>query len=372
VTAAAACALLVLAGADVAVVEAEGQGTDEATATHAALRSAVEQVVGVRIGSQTVVKDSLLIEDWIYARSSGVVRHFEVLQKTGAKPEVVTVRVRAEIERGPLDAKLGEIHTLMGELGKHRVFIAINELARGPQPREVDDRPARAFTAVLTETLKRDGWTLIDGAARPGSGSASPEEQQKLAERLGADLIVRGNVVYEREAAESETAAAFRKFNMGPPLIYLSKIPWTLKVDDVATHRNRFTKSGVLLDAMAETVHTSYEVTEAAMCKAGAPPIASALRDGVVEALRNVATEGAEISLNLSQAGFDQVITIGDAVKKLPNVKSAEPHGDFEHGKQTLEVRYRGTAEQLAKALSEMKPRLKLRSVTPGVIEATP
>jgi hypothetical protein len=371
VTAAAVCALL-LAGADVAVVEAEGQGTDEATATRAALRSAVEQVVGVRIGAQTVVKDSLLVEDWIYARSSGVVRHFEVLEKTGAKPEVVTVRVRAEIEKGSLDAKLSEIHALMGELGKHRVFIAINELARGPQPREVEDRPARAFTAVLTETLKRDGWTLIDGTERPGS-NASPEEQQKLAERLGADLILRGNVVYEREAAESESAAAFRRLNLpGPPLIYLSKIPWTLKVDDVTTHRNRFTKSGVLLDAVAQNVHTSYEVTEASMCKAGAPAIASALREGVVEALRNVASEGAEISLNLSQAGFEQVNDIEEAVKKLPNVKSAEPRGDFEHGKQTIEVRYRGMVEQLAKALGEMKPKLKLRSVKPGAIEATP
>ncbi|MGZ6079752.1 MAG: flagellar assembly protein T N-terminal domain-containing protein, partial [Myxococcaceae bacterium] len=70
--------------------EAEGEAAiiggnvDRASreAREAALRSAVEQVAGVIVSSQSLAVNSQLVSDQVYAHSAGYVRSYEVLSQT--------------------------------------------------------------------------------------------------------------------------------------------------------------------------------------------------------------------------------------------------------------------------------------------------
>src|SRR2546427_12382883 len=57
----------------------------EKEATDAALRNAVEQVAGVLVSSNTLVENSVLVQDQILSHSAGYVRKYDVLSKKAEK-----------------------------------------------------------------------------------------------------------------------------------------------------------------------------------------------------------------------------------------------------------------------------------------------
>ncbi|HEY1332674.1 MAG TPA: hypothetical protein VGF31_00375, partial [Myxococcaceae bacterium] len=54
-------------------------------AKEAALRSAVEQVAGVLVSSQSLAVNSQLVSDQVYSHSAGYVRSYDVLSQTTEK-----------------------------------------------------------------------------------------------------------------------------------------------------------------------------------------------------------------------------------------------------------------------------------------------
>lgn len=82
-------------------VAAVGVGATSEAATHAALRSAVEQGVGVFVTSQTRVENDRLIQDRILSMSTGFVRRYQVVE-TRQGPSGVEVRLLAEVGLTPL------------------------------------------------------------------------------------------------------------------------------------------------------------------------------------------------------------------------------------------------------------------------------
>lgn len=68
-----ALALFMPASAQAALVTAAGQGADERSALHDAMRAAVEQEVGVYLDSRTKVQNYRTLQDTIYAQSEGYI-----------------------------------------------------------------------------------------------------------------------------------------------------------------------------------------------------------------------------------------------------------------------------------------------------------
>ena len=88
-------------------VVATGHGTTVREATRAALRSAVEQVVGTMIDATTLVENDKLIEDEILSYSAGMIAS----SKTVGEPKksedgIYTVKVKASVKKGRLQEKL--------------------------------------------------------------------------------------------------------------------------------------------------------------------------------------------------------------------------------------------------------------------------
>jgi hypothetical protein len=80
-----------------ATITTTGTGYNQDAAVQSALRSAVEQSIGLSISSETVVKNAAVISDNILSHSSGYVSSFDILSQSNDFG-LVTVQVKAVVE----------------------------------------------------------------------------------------------------------------------------------------------------------------------------------------------------------------------------------------------------------------------------------
>jgi|GEM_PF-1434834 len=86
-------------------VVATGVGADSENATKNGIRAAVEQVVGTYIGSETIIRNNILLEDKIYSYSDGYVKEMKVISlKT--EGGLVYVKIEAKVVASELQRKL--------------------------------------------------------------------------------------------------------------------------------------------------------------------------------------------------------------------------------------------------------------------------
>ena len=133
-------------------------------AKEAALRSAVEQVAGVLISSQSLAVNSQLVSDQVYSHSAGYVQSYEVLSQSTER-NVVKVKVRAKVGTAALDRDLQAVQALVRRLQGRKLVILLQEAT-------IDDKgvatSSGVTSTVLTDAFKRDGWTMIDPSFAAG------------------------------------------------------------------------------------------------------------------------------------------------------------------------------------------------------------
>jgi hypothetical protein len=86
-------------------VIAEGVGTTPREALEDAFRSAVRQVVGAAVDTESVMKNDEIIEDKILTFSNGFVKNYEKVSET-SKSGLVRVKIKAMVSRGELEQRL--------------------------------------------------------------------------------------------------------------------------------------------------------------------------------------------------------------------------------------------------------------------------
>lgn len=88
-------------------VVATGYGMTVREATKAALRSAVEQVVGTMVDATTLVENDKLIEDEILTCSAGMIASSKAIGEPKKSPDgIYTVKVKASVKKSQLQEKL--------------------------------------------------------------------------------------------------------------------------------------------------------------------------------------------------------------------------------------------------------------------------
>jgi hypothetical protein len=91
-----------------------------------ALRRAVEEVVGVMVESQTLVRDFQLLNDRVYSQSSGYIQGYSVI---GEKWDVdsCSVKLRATVSLVKLEQGLDSLGVLAKQMGKPRIVMFLAE-----------------------------------------------------------------------------------------------------------------------------------------------------------------------------------------------------------------------------------------------------
>lgn len=183
-------------------------GDDLAAARDRALddakRKAVEQVAGTHVTARTVTESFQLVEDTIYARASGFVRSYAILEEL-REGETYRVRIEAEVDAKALVDDLEKIFAT-----KPRVIVLVAEQNIGA------DRPsywwgssgATADLSILQSTLiaawQPRGYAFIDpgmlaGSLKVDAPLKTPDLSDAAARTLGrdtdADVAVVGKVL---------------------------------------------------------------------------------------------------------------------------------------------------------------------------------
>ena len=111
-----ALALLMPASAQAALVTATGQGADERSALHDAMRAAVEQEVGVYLDSRTKVQNYRTLQDTIYAQSEGYISSYDVLSHETIGG-VHRITIRADVDENRISARTATLQQRKAIIG---------------------------------------------------------------------------------------------------------------------------------------------------------------------------------------------------------------------------------------------------------------
>jgi hypothetical protein len=171
-------------------------------AVESALRTAVEQVVGTMVDSESLVKNNELLSDKIYTQTRGYISSYKILkERPDTDSNIYTVNVEATVKEGNLQDDLGSLGLLMRRMQMPRVCVAINE-------------PGWAASSQLARMLKDKGFIVVDTGERFHNeqftrefwGMSQPQ-QADLLKKYGAEVVILGSAVAGQAGQVGKSAA---------------------------------------------------------------------------------------------------------------------------------------------------------------------
>jgi len=100
----------VVAQGKIEKVVVTGMGANEQGAIKNATKAAVQQVVGMYVVSEEVMKNQELIKDEVLTHSNAYVRSFKVLKKSKDEDGLIEINAQVEVEIGKLAGKLQDLN----------------------------------------------------------------------------------------------------------------------------------------------------------------------------------------------------------------------------------------------------------------------
>jgi tetratricopeptide (TPR) repeat protein len=183
--------LVAIVSAKTMVVDGVGYNKDGAIRN--ALRNAVEQCVGVRIGSRSLVDNFRLISDKIVSQADGFVSSYTVLSERN-KLGAVEVRLSADVAITKLEDDLAAQKILYEIQNKPRIMVVLDERIEGRQLFE------KTATHAFEQALIAHGFIVVDQERMEQiqkADQAAPDNAKDLASsafKNGADLIISGAI----------------------------------------------------------------------------------------------------------------------------------------------------------------------------------
>ena len=150
-------------------------------AVESALRSAVEQVMGTMVDSESLVKNNDLLSDKIYTQTTGYISSYKIIsEKADKDANIYNVTIEAQVNEGSLEHDLDSLGILMRRMKMPRVAVAINE-------------SGQEASATLLRMLKDKGFNVVDtGDLQEGFYGMQEGAQSDLLKKYGAEVVILG------------------------------------------------------------------------------------------------------------------------------------------------------------------------------------
>lgn len=358
-----------LAAKDVQTVDAVGEAAivnnDEVKARDeakkAALRNAVEQVAGTLVSADTLTENSQLVSDRIFTNATGYVKKYSSPQfkKDGG---VVTCSLKADVAVGTLDKDLQAIQSLVRSLQGKKMVVVLQE--------QVVDRQgvitqSSVMAEVLSDALKKDGWTLIDpafvsGKLKLAAGATMGQvEAKEIGNLTKADYILYGQ-------------AGFRQ--QEPPLMFKGSkeyFPVTGEYSLTVFATDSGSQIGVvtgkliskLNDTKVSQVH-SYSRTMHDLVRSDQSNILGNMRKAIYAQLQSDRQNGNRVVVDvLGLPDYDAVTDFKQVLAARSGVNGVE-EGSFEGGKANYEVTLLSNTSSFAQEFRKATFKGKKISVT--------
>ena len=144
-------------------VVAEGSGLNKEDAVKDACRSAIRQVVGEVVDSETVVRNDQLIKDEVLLYSDGIVDRHEILDER-REGGIVRVTMRARVSRRKLVQKLVAAKITVKELADSGENVVARLATEREARKEAAAMVAKAFVGFPSDQLEARvvDWKAVD------------------------------------------------------------------------------------------------------------------------------------------------------------------------------------------------------------------
>lgn len=345
-------------------VVAVGMGASAIQARNDALRNAVEQGVGVKIFSESVVQNFVAVKDAIISESFGLVTSYKVISET-KKDGMYEVKVEAVVSKD-VSSKWAQMRVILEQKGNPTVMFCIKEMLDGV------DTPASTGESRLVRAFQEDlKFQVIDRAHHE-----KLKELQKQIKTLegnyqavidaasdqGANLLVIGTLEGKFKGFMDFYGVQYIEHNY----IYTTKIIRTDTAQVIAA-----------FDQVYYQRHNSMQYSREAAGRAGFGQVVSAKHvQPLVERLvytwiHEMQNTGAPVTLVISNAPFSLKRKVVDALKSGSEAVLSADVQRYQSKRLTLRLMSRLSAEDLAEQLEQIPGLpLEVESVTANTIEA--
>ena len=141
-----------------------------------AKRAAIEQAVGTRIESKTVVENFQVSRDQVFSHATGYLKNLEILSEEKTQLGTYEVEISAEVEIAALVNDLDRFKKILGWQKNPRISILVD-----PDLDKSYVSAARKTASRLGGKLKSEGFRVFDAATADTSGMG-------LIVRLGLEI----------------------------------------------------------------------------------------------------------------------------------------------------------------------------------------
>jgi len=310
---------------------ATGSGKNRSEAIRDALRSVVEQGVGVWVQARSLMVNLEVKEDVVRTVAKGYVRHYEILEEQ-QEGEIYRVRLRARVADifQAIDQHFSQAPALYQELGEPRFLVLLNEEALG-RPLQ-DEHPAEL---AIIDILRKEGIRVVD---------RSQAEKVRSAGRLQALLSGQKEVAWvvgEESRAEILLVGTAKAEFFGEVISGVSTCHAHIELKAI------WVDDGEVLVArrLEKVAAAEFQLSTAAriaLQKAGQRILQDGFLALIVKAFALEAAEGRTIALRL-KGNYDDLLRLASIVEKYQDFVSVV-RDEYAEGKKEgcLWVRVKG------------------------------
>ena len=320
------------------------------TAKRAALRSAVEEALGVLISARTRVVNFTVIDDDILAATQGYVRSFRIVEHGPAEAgDLYEVSIEATVDLGDLQADLQSLELLWEESGRPRLVCVGGEyvLSEAGSSRVEWGTLCRELAAGLAD-LSSDLF-LMDGLpgaqTTPGdtawaSGQSVRGHGGELAEIL---VVATASLQANRGLSVPFTDGGLADFGIQSVVAEVAaRVQWSDTGQSLGSSR-----------AAGRGADTSFRTAATAAIADAVPHVAAELGAALVEELRARLYDGRliEVVITAENPRALQVFE-SEAEARLSAVDRLYPRARTPSGEARYEARSKATAFDLAREIT--------------------
>ena len=176
-------------------VTVTGEGISAMQAENDAMRTAVEQAIGVLVDSKTLVENNAVLRDQIYTQSRGFITNYQIIsrQQTASGWRIT---IRAAVDDQPNSKLMNEL-TRLGiidvQLRDPRIAVAI------PETHISHSIPDPAGETAVIKALSDAGFSNVTAVSIPGKNPLhlTSGDLDQTARNFGVDIIIVGEAFSE-------------------------------------------------------------------------------------------------------------------------------------------------------------------------------
>ena len=316
-------------------------------AISAALRNAVEQVVGTMIESDVLVENYQTVEDKIYTRTAGYVQQYDIISTNKQSDNVLEVTVRAMVKLSDLRNDLQGIGVLISRKGKPRTMVLIDERNITTNYHQLIADLNTTETTIMNEMMNL-GFPFVDAVqakkniARDMAQAAIQGDAAvaaSIATRLGAEILIIGTAI-SKEASGAPAVvrnAGFKSCQANINLRVIRADDATIiavaSAHDRAAHIDEITGGSLALEKAAKKASKE-------------------LAEKIIKVWQQDIYSGTQVQLQvLNISSFSQLNTFKNSLSYYIRGVQSVNQRSFEGGSALFDIDMKGNAEQLASEL---------------------